>query len=221
MSDLTVRVLLVADTHGVLDPRLAELARDCTLAVHAGDVGASDVLDALAAAAGRVLAVRGNNDVETKWRGAPADLIALPESVEILLPGGMLALEHGHRHPPARRHARLRAAHPGARAVLYGHSHRLLQDVVAVPWILNPGAAGRARTGGGPSCLVLDAGVGAWRVCVWQFPPLPRGARASGLTADAVTNHHSGQSTPRVSTEVVSFTLSAETHGTSGRRCAD
>ena len=190
-----MRVLLLADTHGVLDPRIAELARDCTLAVHAGDVGASDVLETLAAAAGRVLAVRGNNDVETKWRGAPADLIALPESVEVLLPGGTLALEHGHRHPPARRHARLRAAHPGARAVLYGHSHRLLQDVVAVPWILNPGATGRARTGGGPSCLMLDAGVGAWRVSVWQFPVLPRGARMSGLTRSAVTDLHAGQST--------------------------
>ncbi len=190
-----MRVLLLADTHGVLDPRIVELARDCTLAVHAGDVGASAVLETLAVAAGRVLAVRGNNDVPGKWRGAAADLVALPESVEVLLPGGTLALEHGHRHPPARRHARLRAAHPAARVVLCGHSHRLLQDFAAVPWILNPGAAGRARTGGGPSCLVLDAGVGAWRVCVWQFPVLARGARARGLTASAMTDPQARRST--------------------------
>ena len=190
-----MRVLLLADTHGMLDPRIAELAQDCTLAVHAGDIGASAVLEALAAAAGQVLAVRGNNDVPGKWLGALADLAALPERLDVPLPGGTLVLEHGHRHPPARRHARLRAAHPGARAVLYGHSHRLLQDFAAEPWILNPGAAGRARTGGGPSCLVLEAGVGAWRVGAWQFPALPRGARAGGLTAGGAANHRAGQFT--------------------------
>jgi hypothetical protein len=164
-----VRVLLLADTHGVLDPRIAELAQDCALAVHAGDVGASAVLEALA--------VRGNNDVPGKWLGPAADLLALPECIEVPLPGGTLVVEHGHRHSATRRHLRLRAAYPGARAVLYGHSHRLLQECAAAPWILNPGAAGRARTGGGPSCLLLDAGAAAWRVSVWQFPALPRGAR--------------------------------------------
>lgn len=178
MNSPAVRVLLLADTHGVLDPRIAELAQDCALAVHAGDVGASAVLEALAAAAGRLLAVRGNNDVPGKWLGPTADLQALPERIDVPLPGGTLVLEHGHRHPAARRHARLRAAHPGARAVLCGHSHRLLQDFAAAPWILNPGAAGRARTGGGPSCLLLEAGAVAWRVSVWQFPAVPRGARA-------------------------------------------
>lgn len=195
MSDLAVRVLLLADTHGVLDPRIAELAQDCALAVHAGDVGASAVLEALAAAAGQVLAVRGNNDVPGKWLGAAADLAALPERLEVPLPGGTLTLEHGHRYPPSRRHARLRAVHPAACAVLYGHSHRLLQDVAAVPWILNPGAAGRVRTVGGPSCLLLDAGVGVWRVSVWQFPALPRSGRATVLTRRSMTDLHARQST--------------------------
>jgi hypothetical protein len=77
--------------------------------------------------------------------------------------------------------------------VLYGHSHRLLQDFAAEPWILNPGAAGRARTGGGPSCLVLEAGIGAWRVGAWQFPALPRGVRASSLTAGGAADHRAGQ----------------------------
>ncbi|WP_290616351.1 metallophosphoesterase family protein [Immundisolibacter sp.] len=177
MNGPAVRVLLLADTHGVLDPRIAELAQDCALAVHAGDVGASAVLEALAAAAGRVLAVRGNNDVPGKWLGPAADLLALPECIEVPLPGGTLVVEHGHRHSASRRHLRLRAAHPGARAVLYGHSHRLAQDCATAPWILNPGAAGRARTGDGPSCLLLEAGAHAWRISVWQFPALPRGTR--------------------------------------------
>ncbi len=170
-------MLLLADTHGVLDPRIAELAQDCTLAVHAGDIGASAVLETLAAAAGQVLAVRGNNDVPGKWQGAASDLAALPQNLEIALPGGILVAEHGHRHPATGRHARLRAAYPAARAVLYGHSHRLLQDLAPAPWLLNPGAAGRARTGGGPSCLLLDAGLDQWRVTACRLQALPRGAR--------------------------------------------
>lgn len=172
MSSPGTRVLLLADTHGELDPRIAELAQDCTLAVHAGDVGARVVLETLAVAAGRVLAVCGNNDIPAKWLGGAADLAALPEQLEVPLPGGILVVEHGHRHTASRRHARLRAAHPTARAVLYGHSHRLLQDLAPAPWLLNPGAAGRARSNGGPSCLVLEAGVGEWRITSHRFPPL-------------------------------------------------
>lgn len=172
MSGEDRRVLLLADTHGVLDPRIRELAQDCTLAVHAGDVGASAVLEALAVAAGRVLAVCGNNDVPGKWRGAPADLAALPERLEVPLPGGMLVVEHGDRYAASSRHARLRTAYPAARAVLCGHSHRLLEDTAVSPWVLNPGAAGRARTQGGPSCLVLEAGADGWRISKFRFSAL-------------------------------------------------
>ncbi len=174
-----MHVLLLADTHGVLDPRIAELAQDCTLALHAGDVGASAVLETLAAAAGRVLAVRGNNDVPAKWLGDLADLAALPERLEVPLPGGILMVEHGHRHPANRRHQRLRAHHPDARAVLYGHSHRLLQDLAPAPRLLNPGGAGCARTNGGPSCLMLEAGVGEWQIIAYRFPALGRAGRRS------------------------------------------
>ncbi len=196
MNSPAVRVLLLADTHGVLDPRIAELAQDCALAVHAGDVGASDVLETLAVAAGRVLAVRGNNDVSAKWLGPAADLLALPECIDVPLPGGTLVVEHGHRHSATRRHLRLRTAYPDARAVLCGHSHRLLQDLAAAPWILNPGAAGRARTGNGPSCLLLDADAAAWRVGVWQFPALPRSVRARRVSTSATTGPEPAQATP-------------------------
>jgi hypothetical protein len=38
-----------------------------------------------------------------------------------------------------------------------------------VPWVLNPGAAGRTRTYGGPSCLLLIAGETDWKVEVHRF----------------------------------------------------
>lgn len=166
-----VRVLLLGDTHGALDARVLALARRCDLAVHAGDVGNAGVLDALRAACGTVQAVRGNNDVVWKWPAAQAPrLAALPLTLHVELPGGVLAVEHGDRAAAAVRHARLRRDHAAARAVLYGHSHRLLIDTGARPWLLNAGAAGRARTHGGASCLVLHATTRSWRVQARRFP---------------------------------------------------
>jgi putative phosphoesterase len=165
-----MRVLLLADTHGHLDERIATVARECDAAVHAGDVGNAEVLETLRAGGARVVAVRGNNDVPTKWpRADRRALDGLEEIARVDLPGGVLIATHGDRYSPSLRHARLRAAFPDARAVVYGHSHRLIVDDGETPWILNPGAAGRARTYGGPSCLVLEASTRAWRIEALRF----------------------------------------------------
>ena len=171
-----MRVLVVSDTHGELDARIEALASGCDLVLHAGDVGADAVLDRLAAQGPEVLAIRGNNDVPAKWRGDAARIAAcLPVERRIDLPGGTLVLVHGDRAgAPARRHARLRRDHPHARVIVYGHSHRRCVDRSERPWVLNPGAAGRARTYGGPSCLVLTTPAAGWTVTEHRFEPGPR-----------------------------------------------
>jgi len=165
-----VRVALLADTHGRVDQRVAEVVAGCDLAAHAGDLGGAQVLGGLQPRAGRVIAVVGNNDTARKWPAIERDLLALlPEVVELSLPGGTLVLIHGHQTAAQGRHARLRARYPGARAVVYGHSHRLVTDQDAEPWVLNPGAAGRERTYGGPSCIVLTATAHAWTLETCRF----------------------------------------------------
>ncbi len=170
------RVLLLADTHGELDPRIASLALDVDRVVHAGDVGSAGVLAALAAGGAAVLAVGGNNDVPAKWSADEHALLrCLTTRIEVDLPGGRLVVVHGDAWPARDRHTRLRRAFADARAVLYGHSHRLVIDTHASPWVLNPGAAGRVRTHGGPSCLLLTAAAGDWRIEPRRFPPAGRG----------------------------------------------
>jgi len=89
----------------------------------------------------------------------------------LALPGGRLAVEHGHKvNPVARRHALLRARYPHARLILYGHSHRQLIDDQAMPWVVNPGAAGRSRTFGGSGCVLLTAGARRWELQAFQVP---------------------------------------------------
>lgn len=167
-----LRVAILSDTHGELDARIVEQVARCDYAVHAGDVGNAAVLAALTPRQGAVLAVRGNNDIPVKWPRADRSVLEmLPDSLTLELPGGVLAVTHGHRAGGAcERHARLRRQFPDARAIVYGHSHRLVCDLEAPVWVLNPGAAGRARTFGGPSLLILEAGKRVWRVEPIRFP---------------------------------------------------
>lgn len=166
-------VAIVSDTHGFLDHRVARLVAGCDAAVHAGDIGGVHVLRGLEPRSGHVLAVRGNNDTEESWeQDEHGVLAALSAMVVLELAGGTLVVEHGHRVRPAReRHERLRRRHPGARVIAYGHTHRQVCDTDGEPWVVNPGAAGRARTFGGPSALVLHAGPRRWRIEPVRFEP--------------------------------------------------
>lgn len=170
-ASMEFRVMLVADTHGFVDPRIAGLASACDTVVHAGDVGSSRVLRSLRARRTRVLAVRGNNDTPLKWPASERALLRrLPRVLEIILPGGTVVVVHGDQILPAsRRHALLRRRYPRARLIVYGHTHRLRYDRRTLPWVLNPGAAGRSRTHGGPSCAILNIGARAWRVEMRRF----------------------------------------------------
>jgi hypothetical protein len=177
-----VRVAILSDTHGHLNPGVLAETRRCQHIVHAGDVCGAEVLRALAAGEARVLAVRGNNDTPARWgHGDAALLEGLPEEGRIELPGGSLVVVHGDRYGPARtRHARLRRHYAGARAVVYGHSHRHVLDLAGPPWVLNPGAAGRTRTFGGPSLILLEASTAGWSLELRQFPPSDAPARPRG-----------------------------------------
>ena len=142
--------------------------------MHAGDIGSVAVLDALAQSGRRVTAVRGNNDVASKWdSNEHRRLEELPWEAALLLPGGCLAVVHGHQIESVQlRHAWLRERYPDARVVVYGHTHRRCMDRSARPWIVNPGAAGRNRTFGGPSLVVMDVDGDRWRLRTVRFDHL-------------------------------------------------
>ncbi len=173
-----LRIAILADTHGQIDDRILAVVAECDIAVHGGDVGNAKILHQLQPRSGRVVAVSGNNDTERKWPMAQHDLLAcLSPEATLDLPGGTLCLVHGHQTAARGRHARLRHRYPDARVVVYGHSHRLVTDLDAEPWILNPGAAGRERTYGGPSCIVLTVGAPDWTLEICRFEPDRRRSR--------------------------------------------
>lgn len=167
----TTTVALVSDTHGHICPEVLAVAGTCDIVVHAGDICGKHILDALLARTGKLIAVAGNNDLAELWDAAEQETVeALPRVAELELPGGTLVVEHGHEHGWAKPdHRKLRAAHPHARMIVYGHTHVRMVDRSASPWIVNPGAAGTTRTNGGPSCLVVHASSEAWEIEPFRF----------------------------------------------------
>ena len=144
VADLTrCRVAVVADTHArphpALPERLAALAPD--LILHAGDIGAPEILDALAEHA-PVVAVRGNID------GRDA---ALPDAVALTLrddEGARLRIYLIHVGVRAwRLSGDVRRRSKGADLVVCGHSHvpLLVRDGDVV--VFNPGSSGPRRFG--------------------------------------------------------------------------
>ena len=121
-----MRVGVISDTHGFLDPRALEALAGVDCILHAGDVGTIDVLDELRMVA-PVVAVSGNND-----RIGPT--AELPEHAKLDLDGVLIQLVH----------ERLRALDWNEQVLVFGHSHRslVLQDGERL--LLNPGAAGRS-----------------------------------------------------------------------------
>lgn len=159
------RVGILSDTHGWTDPRIRRSLRGLDWIVHAGDLCSLASIEGLRPRQG-LLAVAGNNDTPQRWPAAQRGWCRrLPQVGRLFLPGGILAVEHGHRHGWNRpSHRRLRRAHRDARMVAYGHTHRRCLDTRLLPWVLNPGAAGRTRTHGGPSMAILLACPHRWSI---------------------------------------------------------
>jgi putative phosphoesterase len=163
MSD-TVTVGILSDTHGYLDERIAEAIAECDYAIHAGDIMGAHVLEQLQPRK-RVIAVAGNNDHASIWNEEEADIVsALPKQSQLELPGGTIRVEHGHRLGGFPEHEQLRWDHAEVKLVVYGHTHKRTIDQQGEPWVVNPGAAGRERTKGGPSCLILHASETEWTI---------------------------------------------------------
>jgi putative phosphoesterase len=122
---------LIADTHGLLRPEALAALRGVDAIIHAGDIGAPEVVERLAEIA-PVTAVRGNND-----RGAWADTLAATETLEI---GGVrLYVLHDVKE------LALDPRAAGLAAVIAGHSHQpRLQEHAGVLFV-NPGSAGPRR----------------------------------------------------------------------------
>lgn len=122
---------IISDTHGLLRPEALAALRGSKQIIHAGDVGAPEILDELRAIA-PVTAIRGNID-----KGAWARRLRETEVVEV---GGISIYV---LHDLAQLDLKPEAA--GFRVVIYGHSHVPKQEMRGGVLYFNPGSAGPRR----------------------------------------------------------------------------
>jgi putative phosphoesterase len=151
------RVGVVSDTHGTVDPRVPVALDGVDYIVHAGDVGAPDVLRRLGTIA-PVTAVRGNVDDGDLRRD-------LPGWVSVNLDGVRFVVTH------------IRgvfdwedAGRMGADVFVFGHTHMPFAEEHDGVLLLNPGSVSRARAGHPRSVAVVE--VRAGQVVEWRIVSL-------------------------------------------------
>ena len=126
-----MRIGVISDTHGLLRPEAEALLAGVDHILHAGDIGAPDIVPRLRAIA-PVTAVRGNVDVGA-WAAA------FPEREVARLGGRAILVLHDTAELGGD------PAAMGLDAVVAGHSHRPGVETRDGVLRLNPGAAGRRR----------------------------------------------------------------------------
>ena len=122
---------VISDTHGLLRPEALHALREAKLIIHAGDVGAPEILVQLKKIA-PVFAVRGNVDTQPWAR-------ELPETTVVDVAGLGFYVLHNLRELDLKPEA------SGFRAVISGHTHQAVQQERNGVLYLNPGSAGPRR----------------------------------------------------------------------------
>jgi uncharacterized protein len=122
---------VISDTHGLLRNEAVEALRGSDRILHAGDVGAPEILEALARIA-PVTAVRGNVDTEP-WAHA------LPQTEAVEIAGVSIYMLHDLSQLDLKPEA------AGFRVVIYGHSHKAKIEEKNGVLYFNPGSAGPRR----------------------------------------------------------------------------
>jgi putative phosphoesterase len=122
---------VISDTHGLLRPEALRALRGSDRILHAGDVGAPEILEALAQIA-PVTAIRGNVDTEPWARTLPATEVVNAGGVSIFMLHNLAQLD-------------LKPEAAGFDVVIYGHTHHPKMEERNGVLYFNPGSAGPRR----------------------------------------------------------------------------
>ena len=123
-----MKIAILSDTHGLLRPEVMEYLQTVDAILHGGDINRQSLVDELRQYA-PLYVVRGNNDKD--WAEA------IPHDLTVTLGGVTFFMVHNKKEVPADL--------PGVDVVVFGHSHKYMQqEQDGVLW-LNPGSCGPRR----------------------------------------------------------------------------
>ena len=145
-----MRILVLADTHNHLPPKLDELAAGVDEIWHLGDVVAPSLLDSIGKIGPPVTIVRGNCDTSFDW----------PLLVDLERNGVRFRLTH---IPPDR-------PPENVDVLLHGHTHVPRDEMLGGVRFLNPGCVTRPNRGAPASTAHLE--ISARGELKWQLTRL-------------------------------------------------
>ena len=144
-----MKIGVISDTHGFLDPRVPPLLYGVDLILHAGDIGTAEVIQGLESIA-PVTAVRGNNDRSGQTANFEEELL-------LELSGRRLFLTHQVQLPKRKGNPPPdRFLGQALDVVVFGHSYIAHQEWRNGILFFNPGAAGKRRFRVVPSLGLLE-----------------------------------------------------------------
>jgi len=122
---------VISDTHGLLRPEAVRALQGSEHIIHAGDIGAEEIIPALEKIA-PVTAIRGNVDHEPWTKRFPETQVVELAGLHIYIIHDANALD-------------LNPRAAGFAAVISGHSHQPRQEIREGVLYFNPGSAGPRR----------------------------------------------------------------------------
>ena len=123
-----MKIAILSDTHGLLRPEVTEHLKTADVILHGGDINKQSIVDELQQYAPLYI-VRGNND--KAWAEN------IPHDLTVTLGGMTFAMVHNKKEVPADL--------TGVDVVVFGHSHKYVQEEKdGILW-LNPGSCGPRR----------------------------------------------------------------------------
>lgn len=123
-----MRLAILSDTHGLLRSEVTEHLNSADAILHGGDINTPGIVDELRQYAPLYI-VRGNNDKE--WAQE------IPHDLTITLGGVTFCMVHNKKEVPADL--------SGVDVVVFGHSHKYVQEEKDGRLWLNPGSCGPRR----------------------------------------------------------------------------
>ncbi|HIX90187.1 MAG TPA: metallophosphatase family protein [Candidatus Agathobaculum pullicola] len=123
-----MKIAILSDTHGLLRPEMVKYLETVDAILHGGDINKQSIVDELRQYA-PLYVVRGNND--KNWAEA------IPHDLTVMLGGVTFFMVHNKKEVPKDL--------SGVDVVVFGHSHKYMQqEQDGVLW-LNPGSCGPRR----------------------------------------------------------------------------
>ena len=136
---------LISDTHGFLDPRISKIFSDVDHILHAGDIG-PDFLIAQLEVIAPITAVLGNNDTSS----------CFPLTQVVQLGEVKLLVHHIVTPRSLTEEIKARITKEKPDVVMFGHSHKQFKERVNGVLFVNPGYAGKPKFGAERSVALMD-----------------------------------------------------------------